>query len=364
MLPTLVPTETFPVCTPEKPSLSNQDLLDVDETIIHLSRKVKENVHLVDEYIELGRLFRKKGSYQKAFVLHRNLLVREDLKREQQARVYGELGYDYLASQTKDHGEAYFLQSLRYNKDSHYVLEGLYQCYRQTNELEKAADILRAISKHYPNRKKDLATLLSEVALKKAEKNQISSAKKYIEYAFDNDADCMLAYLTKAQVFSLENKRKEAIEVLEEFIEKWPASTLFALKKIETLYYEMNQYPRYSYTLNKCIQKNPQNFYAHHAFGKYLIKIRKNDEAIGHFQKALDLCPYSIQSLKEVIHIYSQKQDMKNALSAIENFLGSLNNQQGFNCPRCREGFSDLSKDCPICSTSNKVDSPYTTSGI
>ncbi len=338
--------------TPDKPHLSNQDLLDIEEEILHLSRRVRENTQLINEYIDLGRLFRKKGSYQQAFVIHRNLLAREDLKRDQQARIYGELGYDYLFSKTKDHGEAYFLQSLKFNKDSLYVLEGLYQCYRSINELEKAADTLKAISKNYPERKHDMAVLLSEIALKKAQSNQMSSAKKCIDQAFECDPDSSLAYLSKSQILSLENKRKEAIETLEEFIEKWPNSTLFALKKIENLYYEMNQYSRYTNTLNQCIQKNPQNFYAHHALGTYLVKIRKTDEAAMHFHKALELCPFSIQSLKEIIHLYTQKKDMENAMSTIESFISSLPNQRSFTCPRCHEGFSELSKDCPICSES------------
>jgi len=362
MFPKLVHTlDTFPACTPEKPSLNARDLLDVDDAIIHLSRKVHENAYLIDEYIELGRLFRKKGNYQRAYLLHRNLLVRDDLKKHQQARVNGELGYDYLFSKTKDHGEAYFLQSLRLNKDSLYVLEGLYQCYRQKNELEHAADTLKTIAKNYPDRKKDLAILLSEIALNKAQNQQMSLARKFVDQAFDNDPDSALAYLTKAQIQSMDHKRKEAIETLEEFIEKWPNSTLFALKKIENLYYEMNLYPRYSYTLNKCIQRNPQNFYAHHALGKYLIKIKKMDEAAQEFHKALDLCPMAIQSLKEVVQIYTQKMDMKNALSTIETFVASLPNQRSFSCPRCHEGFSDLSKDCPICSVSERFEPDYST---
>ncbi len=353
--------DALPVCTPEKHSLNAHDLLDVDDGILHLSRKVQENAYLIDEYIELGRLFRKKGDYQKAFLLHRNLLIREDLKRHQQARVNGELGYDYLFSKTKDHGEAYFLQSLKLNKDSLYVLEGLYQCYRQRNELEKSADTLRTISKNYPDRKKDLAVLLSELALNKAQSHQMSTAKKILEQAFENDRDCALAFLTQAQIQTMDHRRKEAIETLEEFIVKWPNSTLFALKKIDKLYYEMNQYPRYSYTVNKCIQKDPQNFYIHHALGKYLIKIKKMDEAAKEFHKALDLCPFSVQSLKEVIQIYTQQKDMNNALSTIETFVASLPHQRSFSCPRCHEGFSDLSKNCPICSVSEKFEHDYST---
>lgn len=361
-----IPAQTFnslPMLSIDKPALSSQDLLDINEAIAHLSKKVRENSGLVDEYIELGRLFRKKGEYQRSFLLHRNLLARDELKREQQARIYAELGYDYLFSRTKDFGEQYFIQSLKLNKDSAYVLEGLYQCYRLHKELEKAADTLRLICKIYPDRKKDLAGLLTEVALHKAELHHMSSAKKCVEQAFEYDEHSPLVYLTKAHLQTLEGKRKDAIETLEEYIEKWPNHTLFALKKIENLHYEMSQYARYPYSLNKCIQKNPQNFYAHHAYGKYLIKIRRFDEAIEQFKKALDLCPYSIQSLKEVIRLYTNNQNVNEALLVIENFITSLPNQHANNCPRCHEGFSDLSRNCPICMESNKFDERYTTAG-
>ncbi|MCC7460540.1 MAG: tetratricopeptide repeat protein [Proteobacteria bacterium] len=364
MLPAVCDTSKLPTPAPERHRLQGQELLDVEDAILHLSRKVRENVHLIDEYIDLGRLFRKKGEYQRAFLLHRNVVIRSDLRKDQQARVLGEMGYDYLLSKTRDHGESYFLQSLKINKDSLYVLEGLYQCYRQTKNYEKAADTLRTIAKNYPDRKKDLAVLLSEIALQKLNAHQISSAKKFLDQAFDCDSNCSLAYLTKAKILSSDNKRKEAIDILEEFIEKWPQSTLFALKKIENLYYEMNQYSKYSYSLNKCIQKNPQNFYAHHALGKYLIKIRKNDEAIQEFQRALEICPFSIQSLKEIINLHSQKQDISLVVGAIDGFLNSFPNQQGYACPRCHEGFSDLSVDCPICTEPNRLNYDFTTAGV
>jgi lipopolysaccharide biosynthesis regulator YciM len=367
MLPTIYETSQLlpaTVTTPEKNTLSGQELLDVEDAIAHLSKKVRENVHLIDEYIDLGRLFRKKGEYQRAFLLHRNVLIRDELRRDQQARTYGELGYDYLMSKTKDHGESYFLQSLKLNKDSLYVLEGLYQCYRQTKNIEKAADTLRTISKNYPERKKDLSILLSEMALKKASDNQLSSAKKLVDQAFECDSNSSLAYLTKAKILGQDNRRKEAIDVLEEFIEKWPHSTLFALKKIENLYYELNQYPQYSFSLRKCIQKNPQNFYAHHALGNYLIKIRKNDDAIVEFQKALEICPFCIQSLQKIVHLNAQKNDVSASVQAIDNFLSSFPQQQGFTCPRCKEGFSDSSKDCPICSDSSKLNHDFGSAGV
>ncbi|MEZ4845466.1 MAG: tetratricopeptide repeat protein [Bdellovibrionota bacterium] len=364
MLPSVYEkTSNLPAHVSEKTSLNNQDLLDIDDAILHLTKKVRENTHLIDEYIELGRCFRKKGEYQKAFLLHRNVLVRDDLRRDQQARIYGELGYDYLLSKTKDHGENYFLQSLKLNKDSLYVLEGLYQAYRQTHNIEKAADTLRTISKNYPERKKDLSILLSEIALKKASEHHLSIARKLIEQAFENDPNSSMAFLAKAKILALDNKRKEAIEILEEFIEKWPNSTLFALKKIENLYYEMNQYPKYSYSLSKCIQKNPQNFYAHHALGKYLVKIRKIDDAIQEFQRALEICPFAIQSLKELVHLHTREKNMDAIIGSIDQFVSSFPHQQGFTCPRCHEGFSGLSKDCPICMDSNRLDHDFTNAG-
>lgn len=363
MLPAVCETSKLPAHAPERNTLHGQELLDVEDAIMHLSKKVRENVHLIDEYIDLGRLFRKKGEYQRAFLLHRNVMIRSDLRRDQQARVLGELGYDYLFSKTRDHGESYFLQSLKINKDSLYVLEGLYQSYRQTKSFEKAADTLRIIAKNYPERKKDLAILLSEVALTKLHEHQTSSARKFADQAFECDPTCSMAYLAKAKILAADNKRKEAIELLEEYIEKYPQSTLFALKKIENLYYEMNQYPRYSYSLNKCIQKNPQNFYAHHALGKYLIKIRKTDEAVQEFKRALEICPFSIQSLKEIIHLHTQTKDMDSIAGVIDNFLSSFPHQQGFSCPRCHEGFSDLAKDCPICSEATRLDHDFTTAG-
>jgi lipopolysaccharide biosynthesis regulator YciM len=330
-------------------SLSTIDRLEIDEAIHSLTKKVKENSLLIDEYIELGRLFRKKGQYQKAFMLHRNLLIRDDLKREQFARVQAELGYDYLFSKTKDFGEAYFLESLKYNRDSVYTLEGLYQAYRQSKQYDKAADTLKNISKINPDRKLDLCILLCEFAVEKMGGHDISAAKKRLDQAFDLKVDSPHLYLTKAQILTFEGKRQEAIETLETLIQKWPETTLFGLKKIEGLYFELNQYTRYFYSLSKCLRLNPQNFYAHHAMGKYLVKVRQPDQAMTHFAKAVELCPFSIHSLKEMVQLYAQKNDTQGAMKALEIFLTAVPNQKIFSCSKCQTQFNEVPKECPVC---------------
>lgn len=330
-------------------ALTYHDKLDIDEAIAHFSKKVKENCHLIDEYIELGRLYRKKGEYRRSYILLRNLIIRDDMKKEQQARTHAELGYNYLFSKNKDFGESHFLQSLKYNRDSMYVLDGLYQSYRENKNFDRAIETLRTIVKQNPDRNEELVLLLTETALQKLNTGEISSAKKFLDLAKDIGIDSPFLHLARAKAQTLESKKKDAIHTLEELIEKWPSSSPIALKKIETLYYEQNQYSRYSYTLTKCLQKNPQNFYAHHELGKYLIKIRKPEEAIEHFEKAIQLCPFSIESLKEVIQFYKNKNDSEGIIKILDVFLSALPNSFGLSCPRC--GGKEQNGDCPVCTT-------------
>lgn len=330
-------------------TFSHHEKLDIEEAISHLKKKVKENCHLIDEYIELGRLYRKKGEYRRSYLVLRNLIIRDDLKKDQQARAHAEIGYNYLFSKIKDFGESHFSQSLKYNKDSTYALEGLYLSYRENKNFDRAIETLRTLVKQSPDRNPELVLLLTETAIQKLNAEEISSAKKFLDLAKDLGIDTPFLHLAIAKVQSMESKKKEAIATLEELIEKWPSSSAIALKKIETLYYELNQYSRFSYTLTKCLQKNPQNFYAHHELGKYLIKIRKPEEAIEHFEKAIQLCPFSLESLKEVIQFYKNKNDPEGVVKILDVFLSSLPDALALSCPRC--GGKDSSKNCPVCSS-------------
>ena len=330
-------------------TLTESDKLDIDEGIAQLSKRVRENHQLIDEYIDLGKLFRKKGEYQRGFVLLRNLLVRDDLKRDQQFRVYAELGYIYLFSKTKDYGEAYFLQALKLNKNSSYVLHGMYEAYREVGDIEKAIGTLRDLVKIQPDRQPELLMLLTESCFEKASQGHLAIAKKWLDQAEDLKIESPFLHLARAHVQTLDKKSKEAIKTLEEFVDKWPLSSPMAFKKIETLYYESNQYNRYAYTLTKCIQKNPQNFYAHHELGKYFMKIKKTDEAIDHFEKAIQLYPLSMQSMKELIEFYKIKNDQDSIARILDTLITAMPTNQTMACPKCNSFHP--TPGCSVCSS-------------
>ena len=334
--------------------LSFKEELDIDEAIKILSEKVQKDHELVDEYIDLGKLFRRKGEYRKSFALLRNLLVRNGLKKIKKSRVYAEMGYNYLLSKTRDFGESLFIQAQKLDRNSLYIQEGLYQSYRRSGQYQKAADTLTKITHTRPERRMELVYLLSKAALEKLRLKETGLAKKMVAAAQKVGVESPFLHLSIAEIQSNEKKWEDAVKTLEELIFRWPNSTLFALRKIENVYYEMNEYSKYAYSIRKCLQKNPQNYFAHHALGKYLVKIKKTEEALEHFEKAIELYPLSIQSLKEVIEIHLQKESPESALEILETFLSADPNQKNSFCPLSQGTQAD--PNCTFCSkTEDKI---------
>jgi lipopolysaccharide biosynthesis regulator YciM len=94
-------------------------LLDHNEDLA--MKKFKEAVRidseLVDAYIRLGDLYRKKGDISKAIQIHQSLTVRALLKKKVEKEVYYALVHDFLEVNRMNKAIAYLKEILKIDKN-------------------------------------------------------------------------------------------------------------------------------------------------------------------------------------------------------------------------------------------------------
>ncbi|MCB0272892.1 MAG: hypothetical protein KDD46_07750 [Bdellovibrionales bacterium] len=347
---------------PFSPVVANQQIHPtlhlLDQYIELFSARLKQNSESVEDYIELGNLFRQKGKYRKAFQLHRNLLAREKLTKEQKCKIFSELGYDYLYSKTKDCGQTYFENALDLDKKNTYALEGLYQSLRLQGKHEKAIDALTKLIKLEPHKKRELGIIYNELALIAAHDRDLSLAKKWHKKAAEYGENPFY-HLTKIQIYMMEKEHEQAIQALSNMIVKYPKYAHFPIQKLQDLLFEIGQYSRYFQILHSCEQRSSNNPFVMHALAKYYEKTHQNDKAKIYYHKAMDLYPEHIQIFKDGC-TFLEKQKDATTLASIQQFLQSLTQNRKLICHSCENEFDYVPSDCTICHGWNLFDIEYT----
>ncbi|MCB0326473.1 MAG: hypothetical protein KDD52_02535 [Bdellovibrionales bacterium] len=328
---------------------SSRKFFELEQTTQLLSEFVKNNPDSIDEYISLGRLFRIRGYYRKAFKLHRNLLYRPSLSKKTKAKILTELGFDYLESQTSDYGQDYFERALGLHRNLESAEEGLFLSYQRRNQYINAITWIKKICKRHPEKKSTLARVYAELSLAQLKNKQIKQAKKSIKKSFKVSKEEAFSFLVRAQIELHEKQNDLAKNTLQSFIEKWPGYSLFALKKLEDLHYETNSYGDFGNCLQKILAHHPNNSYVHHYLANHHIKMKKNDAAKTSFQEALHANPHNIHAVEDYLHFCLDLKEIDLAQSIVRGFSLALKSKREFECLSCKKSFAHIPKDCTRC---------------
>lgn len=333
-----------------KPSERSQKAFQdaISELASLLKNRVEKNPHATEEYILLGKLFRLLGDTRRAYRLHRNILAKPLLTREQEISIFTELGYDLLDLKIPHLGEKNFHRALALRKNHIPALQGLVKAFEQQNHLEKTSDTLKVLIKLGLDLKKQRALVLAAIAHQYFDRKLFSKARRFAEDALDQDSTCPYAKLMLADAYLETQRYEKAKKTLQSFLVDWPALSFLALRRLEDVHYRMNAFSTYEDTLRECIRANSENFYLHYSLARHLQKKHRQDGAIQYLDEALNLNPLYVNAIRDKTEIRLKSSDSTLA-SQVKQFFSLLKSSRRFVCPECGEHYKDLTWNCARC---------------
>jgi len=326
-------------------------LKDTQEIIERLVRRVQRDRDSFDDYLVLGRLYRIRSESDRALRLHRNLLVKSDLTRDQKTRLYIELGDDLLDLKAQDCGVSYYLSALEFQKNHVKALEGLANAYEQLGYFEKSADVLEKLIRLGRPEKKKIAYIYSAIASASLENGLLGKARRLIHKALKADPHCLYAQLILTDIYIQGTKFEKAIQELKKVFVRWPHHSYLALRKMEDCYYRMNQFPLFEETLHDILRFAPDNYYVHYSLARHLRKKKRDQDALAALRRTLELNPYYVNAVKDRIEMAGDGQELKEIKKAANEFFTAFKRSRRFICPNCRHRYSEITWRCVHCGT-------------
>jgi lipopolysaccharide biosynthesis regulator YciM len=271
-------------------------LLDNNENLA--MKKFKEAVSidsdLIDAYIKLGDLYRKKGDFSKAIQIHQSLTVRAILKKKIEKEVYYALVRDFLAINRTNKAISFLKEILKIDKNDSMAGTMIIKIYEDMEHYGDCINIYEDRGFKLKDEKR-LAFYYASFANNKlksltsddtdGKKNALNLLKKALKISPKSIA--ALYYL--AEYFEQNGEYKKAKEYYLDIINHHSDYIFLIIPKFEKVLFELGSFDEIVSIYEKVFNKNPANFSVGLALASLYEK--KND----------------IESAKDVYRILSEK---------------------------------------------------------
>jgi lipopolysaccharide biosynthesis regulator YciM len=183
-----------------------------DKAIEAFTEVVRVDPETVELHFALGSLFRRRGETERAIRMHKNLLDRSDLAREQRVLALYELGQDYLKAGLLDRAEEMF-ERLAEGPYRSTALKNLLDIYQQEKEWEKAIATAREFERDSGQGwQKEIANFYCELAAVEINHSRTEAARAHLEDALHASRKCVRASILLGDIEAAAGNHEAAVE--------------------------------------------------------------------------------------------------------------------------------------------------------
>jgi lipopolysaccharide biosynthesis regulator YciM len=318
------------------------------------TKKFKEAVHidsdLVDAYIRLGDLYRKKGDIDRAIQIHQSLTVRPTLSKLEEKRVYYALVNDLL--ETSRHNKAIsFLKEIikidKKDKNAHELILKLYEDlgnYSDCITLCEGGGFPRCsnerIAFYYASYARQMLDKPGDAEVDQ-DKQSLALLKKALKIA----PNSLPALYYLARYHEKNDDLKKAKEHYEKIITHHPNCAFLVIPHLEKVLFELDCFDEIIPLYEEVFNKDHKNSSVGMALANLYVK--KNDLAAAKeiYHTLADANPENVTPRLQILKLTVSDKSLKEQLTEIEKTLA----RTLYQCTHCGRSSETFQMLCPQC---------------
>ncbi|UCF03977.1 MAG: tetratricopeptide repeat protein [bacterium] len=251
-----------------------------DDALRLLTMAVKNGEGDVDAYLQLGNLLREKKMPEKAFQIHKSLMVRRDLGFEEEKAIQMALAED-LADLGKIDRSIQALESVYQKRKDPDIVLSLHKLYHRNGAYEKAYAMLKDLSRlGHSIGKSDRAAYLATASDTLIRHRRIEEAKKYLDRARKEDGNSVPALYLTAQLAMQENDLATASKMWERLLQSEINYFGDVAPLLEKTLYESGKFQHLEKVLLELLRRYPRRPGLLNALASFYEKKGELDKAI------------------------------------------------------------------------------------
>jgi lipopolysaccharide biosynthesis regulator YciM len=245
---------------------------------------VRRDTNNIDAYVKIGDILRDAGNVERAAKVHRDLLVRTNLTKQQHVQILRSLAKDYDAAGKHELALNSIQKILEINRGDLWALDLEMLLYERLKQWSKAFEACEKLSKaRGENQNSKLGYYLVQEGLQLAGENSHKASRVKFREALKLDPLSPEAYINIADSYVREERAEDALETLKQFIEKNPAKASLVFSRVKDVLYTIGEFGEIENIYNSIIEEYPDNKDAQLALADIL-------EKKGELNRAIQLC--------------------------------------------------------------------------
>lgn len=226
------------------------------------------------------------------------------------------LGNAHLGLNEVDQAISSFEIAARLDPESQKAHLALGIVYRLNGEYERSLEELRAATRAQP----DLPEGYLQTGETLLQMNRFDEALRSFEKAAAASSNPVFVRHRVAEAYIDQNQRREAIAVYRELIASDQA-VLATYDLLATVYQMDGRIEEAEETLKAATAAYPRDHNAFFRLGFYYGTVKKFDQAIAQFERALDIAPEDVQTLLALSSAYRQQDDQGKAIQSARKLV-------------------------------------------
>ena len=306
----------------------------------------------IETHLALGGLYRKRGEFDKAILIHQNLLSRPTLEIELKNQALYELAKDFHSAGLYDRSEKIFknLSEIKSYKES--CSEHLLKIYEVTKDWEKAIELVKSMDTIFINNQQTsplLAQYYCEISDLYNNQNQTEKAIAISKKALKTNPECIRANYQLAKYYS-RNDIRISVQYYYSIIIQNKNFGKYIVSQIISLAKELKNNGMILKILTTVSQIKDMPFIPDIYF--FLLYERDKDTAMTYINSfnRTDLVNNFI-----ITHTLASTEEQTNSDSMIYDLVNSYKNifssRHYFICNNCGYKSNELNWICPSCNT-------------
>ncbi|MGB9720953.1 MAG: tetratricopeptide repeat protein [bacterium] len=326
--------------------LENNDELAIKK----LKEALNIDTNLIDGYIRLGNLYRKKGDIERATKIHQSLTVRPTLKKEEEKKVYFNLVQDYLQSNRPNKAISFLKEILKIDRNDRTARDLLLKVYEDLQNYQDCISVIEDYGSGLIDGHR-LAYYYSALANAKLNEpneedtERSKEAANMLKKALKIKPDSLSALYAIAEFYRNGGELKRAKEYYLKILEFHPDYAFLIMQELEKTAYETGTFEQVIPLYEKIFRQNPKNFAVGFALATLYEKKNEIDQAREVYRKIGELFPDAFLPRLHILKLSADTKSIKKEIAEIEKLLA----QPKFVCSKCGNKVKKFIFLCPNC---------------
>ncbi len=321
----------------------------MDEAVERLKKTVEQDSSNIMAYIQLGNIYRNKGNAVRAAKIHKNLLVRGDLKNTEMDIIFKALLLDYSNAQMLDKAIEIAERIIHRNKRDMETKSLLLSLYEQKGDWDKAFFYRQNINKWTKKEESILAMYKIYSGKALVEKGVEREGRIRFREAIKLDKQCIPAYLFWGDSYKREGRNEDAVRVWRELTTKNVKHAYLAYGRLKEVLFDLGRYGEIEEIYQQVLRKNPKDPMTLLHLAEFHRKQGDMDEALALCRKVLEINTRSRNAQHLLIQLLRNSGRETEALDEALALLDKSTEAASYHCSYCNHASEEPQWRCPQC---------------